>query len=443
MNDRIYPEEHDQAELTSVPDSSSGQIPMAVIPSEEKSATFSLKKTFTALQYPNYKLWFFGQMISLLGTWMQATAQGFLVFELTKSPVYLGYVGFAYGVPTWLFTLYGGVLADRIPRRKMLIITQSVMMVLAAILATLTFSGLVQPWHIIILAFLLGTANAFDAPSRQAFVNELVDKKDLTNAIALNATMFNVATATGPAIAGGTYALFGPAWCFTINAISFIGVIVALLMMNIKNEISYVRNGKSPVHELKEGLKYVLHHKIIRTMIMMVGVVSLFGISFATLLPAWAVKVLHGDATTNGLLQSGRGIGALISALIIASLGRFHFRGKLWTAGSLIFPTMMFIFAFMRLFPLSFILMIGIGFGLILVFNLANAMVQTLVEDSLRGRVMGIYTFIFFGFMPIGSLLMGTLAEYFSEPIAVITGAITTFVCSIIVYLTVPQIRKH
>ena len=180
---------------------------------------FSLRRTFTALKYPNYRLWFWGQMISMLGTWMQITAQGFLIYDITRSPVYLGYVGFASGLPTWVFMLYGGVIADRFSRRKILVITQSIMMALAAILAILTFTSLVQPWHIIVLAFLLGTANAFDAPSRVSFVNELVDKPDLTNAIALNSTMFNTATATGPAIAGIAYAVAGPAWCFTINAV--------------------------------------------------------------------------------------------------------------------------------------------------------------------------------------------------------------------------------
>jgi MFS family permease len=171
------------------------------------------ERTFAALRYPNYRLWFQGQIVSLFGTWMQTTAQGFLVFELTHSPAYLGYVGFAAGVPAWLLTLYGGVIADRVPRRTLMTITQTAMMSFAFILAALTFLHIVQPWHILVLSFLLGTANSFDAPARQAFVGEMVDREDLTNAIALNATMFHTATAIGPAVAGATYALFGPAWC--------------------------------------------------------------------------------------------------------------------------------------------------------------------------------------------------------------------------------------
>jgi MFS family permease len=413
------------------------QIPL------EKPKTLSFRNTFTALKSRNYRLWFWGQMISLLGTWMQATAQGFLVFQLTQSPVYLGYVGFAYGIPTWIFMLYGGVIADRVQRRNVLVITQSTMMFFAVVLAVLTFTHVVLPWHIIVLAFCLGIANAFDAPSRQAFVNELVPRDDLTNAIALNATMFNTATAIGPAVAGITYALFGPAWCFTINAVSFIGVITALLMMKIKNINNKFHPERSTFADLKEGIRYVAHHRIIRTLTLLVGIISLFGISFATLIPAWAVNILHGDATTNGLLQSFRGLGALTSALLIASLGRFKFKGKLLTIGSFVFPAFLFIFSFMRWLPLSLLFLLAIGFSQILVFNLSNALVQTLVDDNLRGRVMGVYTFVFFGLMPLGSLLMGFLAENFSEPGAVIIGSIVTFAAAVIIYFSVPKLRTQ
>ncbi|RPI14439.1 MAG: MFS transporter [Ignavibacteriae bacterium] len=400
-----------------------------------------LRRTFTALRYRNYRLWFWGQMTSLLGTWMQITAQGFLIYELTHSPVFLGYVGFAAGIPSWLFMLYGGVIADRFPKRDILLITQVVMMVLAAILAVFTFLNIIQPWEIVVLAFLLGITNAFDAPSRQAFVNELVDREDLTNAIALNSTMFNTATATGPAIAGITYALFGPAWCFTINAVSFIGIIIALRKMKMKEFVPRKRN-RSTFEELKEGVHYVFTHPVIRTIVILVGIISVFGLSFATLLPAWAVKILGGDATTNGFLQSARGVGALSSALFIASLGRFKFKGKLLTIGSFGFPALLVVFSFIHWLPFSLLALIGLGASLILVFNIANALIQTLVTDDLRGRVMGVYTFTFFGFMPIGSLIMGTLAEHFGEPTAVITGAIVTLSVAISIFIFMPSIRK-
>ena len=305
------------------------------------------QQTFAAFKYRNYRLWFGGQLFSLFGTWMQTTAQGFLVYQLTNSPAYLGYVAFASGLPTWLFTLYGGVIADRMSRRTLMVVTQSAMLVLAFILAALTFTGLVQPWHIVVLAFLLGIANAFDAPARQAFVLEMVEREDLTNAIALNATMFNAATAVGPAVAGVTYAAFGPAWCFTLNGVSFIAIIVALLMMRIRPQAARARR-VSAASDLMEGLRYVVAQPVIRALIGLVGVLSLFGVALFTLMPAWAVEVLSGDAATLGWLQSARGAGALIGALLLASLGRFKFKGKLLTAGTILFPLTLLIFALIR-----------------------------------------------------------------------------------------------
>ena len=286
----------------------------------------SAKDTFASLRHPNYRLWFFGQMVSLIGTWMQSTAQAFLMYELTRSPTYLGYIGFAAGVPTWLFMLYGGLIADRMPRRTLLVITQTSMMLLAFLIAGLTFSGLIQPWHIILIAFCLGIANAFDAPARQAFVLEMVSREDLPNAIALNSTMFNLGTSIGPAAGGMIYALVGPAWCFTINAISFLAVIAALLLMKLKQIPQQVWQS-SALQEIKSGIHYVATQSIVRTIVINLGIVSLFGMGFVTLMPAWAVKILGGDATTNGLLQSARGIGAFIGALMTAALSRHMMRG--------------------------------------------------------------------------------------------------------------------
>src|SRR5689334_14876397 len=224
----------------------------------------SVQQTFAALKYRNYRLWFNGQLVSLFGTWMQATAQGYLVFQLTQSPAYLGYVGFAAGVPAWVFTLYGGVIADRMSRRTLMLITQTAMMLLAFVLAGLVFAGVAQPWQIIALAFLLGVANAFDGPARLAFVVELVEREDLTNAIALNATMFNLASATGPAMAGLAYALVGPGWCFMLNGLSFLAVIWALLRMRLEPRPPKARRG-STWADLGEGLRYILGERTIRT----------------------------------------------------------------------------------------------------------------------------------------------------------------------------------
>lgn len=407
---------------------------------ESAPRRLSARQTFAALRHRNYRLWFTGQLVSLFGTWMQTTAQGFLVFQLTSSPVYLGYVGFAAGVPAWLFTLYGGVVADRVSRRTLLLITQTTMMLLAFALAALVFAGLVQPWQIVALAFGLGIANAFDAPARLAFVSELVEREDLTNAIALNSTMFNLATATGPAIAGLAYALIGPAWCFMLNGLSFLAVIAALLRMRIVPRPHAPRRA-SAWTELRAGMRYLAAQKAVRTLIALVGATSLFGISFATLFPAWAVDVLGGDATTNGLLLSARGLGSLLGALAIASLGRFDYKGRLLTAGTFAFPALLLIFALVHWLPLALIVLVGVGVAAIMVMNLANALVQTLVPDDLRGRVMSVYSMTFFGLMPLGALWIGAVAEYASPALAVILGALALFCVAALAWLFAPRIR--
>ena len=402
---------------------------------------FSWKHTFAALKYPNYKLWFIGQIISLFGTWMQTTAEGFLIFELTHSPLYLGYVGFATGIPSWFFMFYGGVVADRLPRRTVIVATQTAMMLLALILAVLTFTHTVQAWHIIALAFVLGIANAFDAPARQAFLLELVDKENIVNAIALNSTMFNSARVLGPAVAGVVYAMFGPAWCFTFNGISFIGVIIALKKMEFKNTYTIAKT-KSAFADVKEGLHYAITQPMIRTLIILVAVINLFGISFVTLIPAWAVTVLHGDATTNGIMQSARGIGVLATALFIATLGSSKYTYRLLTFGIFSFPVVLLLFASVHWLPASLLALVGTGGAIILIFNLSNAIIQNLVSDSLRGRVMSVYTFTSFGFLPIGALFIGVLADHLGEPLAVSICAGITLIFSILAWLYIHKIEK-
>jgi MFS family permease len=401
---------------------------------------FKLGQTFIAFRHRNYRLWFIGQLVSLIGTWMQNTAQGYLIFELTRSPVYLGYVGFAAGVPSWLFMLYGGVIADRMPRRKLLILAQSAMMILAVILSSLTFSQLIQPWHIILLAFGLGIATAFDAPARQAFVVEMVPREDLTNAIALNSSMFNLATVVGPAVAGVTYAVVGPAWCFTINAVSFIAVIIALSLMQLAGTAAR-RRTTAALADLTEGIRYTAGNVIIRTLVIVAAVVSIFSLGYMTLVPAWAVNVLGGDATTNGWLQSARGVGALSGALLIATLGRFKFRGKLLTLSTFVFPILLFVFAQVRWLPFSLLAMAGVGWGFMVLFNLANTLIQTLVSDELRGRVVSIYTLSFFGLMPVGALLTGAVAEAIGEPTTLVLSAIISLSFAVLLWLFVPQLR--
>lgn len=401
----------------------------------------SVKNTFSALKYPNYRLWFIGQLVSLVGTWMQTTAQGYLVFELTRSPAFLGYVSFAAGMPAWMFTLYAGVISDRMSRRTLLVITQTAMMLLALILAALVFTGAVQPWHIVLLAMLLGIANAFDAPARQAFVVELVSREDMTNAIALNSTMFNSGTVVGPAVAGIVYALVGPAWCFTINGLTFLAVIAALLLMKLEPIVAPPPK-TSTLIQLKDGISFVRANKIVALLVANMSVVSMFGMSMMTLIPAWAVTILKGDVTTNGILLSARGLGALLGALMVASLSRHGLKGRLWTIGSVAMPAALLLFALLHWLPLSLLLLVLLGWSFMLVANTSNALVQTQVPDELRGRVMSIYTLTFFGAMPLGSLLIGELADRLTEPLALMISAAMLFIVAALIWARAPGIRK-
>ena len=402
---------------------------------------FNLQETFLSLRYPNYRLWFIGQLVSLVGTWMQSAAQGYLIYELTQSPAYLGYVSFASGLPSWIFTLYAGAIADRIPRRMLLTITQTGMMILAFILAALTFTNLVQPWHIIVLAFLLGIANAFDAPARQAFVVELVDRDALTNAIAVNSTMFTSAIVVGPAAGGLAYAAVGPEWCFVLNGISFLAVIAALLMMRLA-PMQRIPRKATAWHEILDGLRYVWQDDRLRMLISNIGITTLFGLSIATLIPLWAVDILGGDAKTNGFLLSARGLGSLLGALMIASMSRRQFRGKMWTIASFALPLMMIVFAGVRSVPLALLIMAGNGWAFISLNNTTNAMVQSQVPDELRGRVMGIYTLVFFGSFPIGSLVAGNLADLVSAPTTLIIFAAILLLFAVYVFWRKPEMRK-
>lgn len=400
-----------------------------------------LRRAFAALAHPNYRLWFFGQLVSMFGFWMQGTAQGFLVWELTRDPAYLGYVAFAAGAPSWLFMLWGGLLADRFPRRSILIVTQTVMMALAVVLTVLTFGGAIRPWHILALSFGLGVANAFDAPARMAFVMELIPRADVTNAIALNSTLFNVAVAIGPGVSGAVYAAVGPAWCFAVNAATFLPVIEALRRMRLPPHRPAPR-GSSTLADLREGLRYVRGHALIRTLIAAIGMIALFGWAFITLLPAWASAVLGGDAVTHGWLHSARGIGALASALVIAFLGERLCRGRWVSTALFAFPAVVLLFSYVRGLLPALAVIAAAGFALIVLFNLINSLIQTELEDRLRGRVMSVYTLTFFGLVPIGALLAGRVAAWLGEPTTVALSAAPLLLFAALVLPIVPAVRK-
>jgi MFS family permease len=304
----------------------------------------------------------------------------------------------------------------------------------------LTFSGRVQPWHIIVLAFLLGVANAFDAPARQSFTIELVEREDLTNAIALNATMFNAATIVGPAVGGIVYALAGAAWCFVVNGVSFVAVIAALAMMKLGP-------GRLPANGaasggLRQGLRYVASAKTVRGLMACLGAFAFFGIGIVTLIPAWSVEVLDGNAATNGLLLSARGIGSLIAGLMIAALGRYQIKGKLLTLGSFAMGLMLLAFAATNLLPFSMLAIAGVGWGFMLIVNTINALVQSRVPDELRGRVMGIYTLVFFGMIPIGSLLAGIAAAELGVPATAALWAVLQLVVASLLWFRWPGLRR-
>jgi len=322
-------------------------------------------------------------------------------------------------------------------------ITQGSMMVLAFILAALTFTDLIQAWHIIILALLLGTANAFDAPGRQSFVIDLVPKQELTNAIALNSSVFNLGTIIGPSVAGLVYAWLGPGWCFTINGISFIAVLIALSLMRIAPREPVKLPERSLLRNLTEGLRYSFKDENIRVMLVMLTASAVFGFGLLTLMPAWATHVLGGDVRTNGLLLSARGVGSLIGALMIAYLGALVIRGRLWTVGTLVMPIALGIFALFRVLPVSLLMLVVMGWSLMSVVNLTNALIQTHIPDELRGRVMSVYILLFMGGFPIGALIAGWLASITSEAVTVFTFACILLVVAVFVQLRQPSIRQY
>lgn len=426
------------ASLPPPPGTDAAAGPLELMPED---APPGWRRTFASLRHRDYRLWFGGQLVSLFGTWMQSTALGYLVFELTGSSSYLGYVAFASGMPSWLFMLYAGTLADRLDRRRLLLVTQAAMLALSAVLAGLTFGEWVRPWHLLAFGFGLGTANAFDAPVRQAIVPDLVGRRDVTNAVALNSLMFNSATTLGPAVGGAIYAAVGPGWCFSINAVSFLAVLGALLRM--RPTPGAPAGAAEPARRaLREGLRYVAGRRTLLVLILFALVVTVFGFSFLNLLPAWAVRVLRGDATTNGWLQSSRGLGALVAALAVASLGRFRFRGRLFTVGSVALPLALLAFAVTRTPAASCAALCAYGAALVLVFSLANALLQTLSDDAFRGRVMGIYSFAFFGFLPLGALGVGAAADKVGEPLTVAAGAGVVLLAAVGIAACYPALRR-
>jgi MFS family permease len=401
-----------------------------------------LSKMFRSLQYRNYRLFFSGQSISLIGTWMQRIAMPWLVYHMTGSALLLGIVSFAGQIPTFLLAPVAGVLTDRLNKYRVLLVTQVVSMTEAFILAWLSLSGVIQIWHIVVLSIILGCTNAFDVQSRQAFIIDMVGKKkDLGNAIALNSLMFNGARLIGPSIAGIMLASTSEGVCFLLNAISYLFVIVSLLMMKI--DVKTVTRKKSEIfRELKDGLKYTFGFSPIKHLIYLLGLVSLMGMSYSVLMPVFAKEVLQGGSNTYGYLMSAAGFGALIGALYLASRETVLKLGRLVPAAAILFGSGLILFSISRWFPLSVILMVFVGMGLMLQTASSNTILQTITDDHMRGRVMSFYTMAIMGTAPFGSLLAGGCAKLIGTPNTIFAGGIVSIIGALVFLRKLPELKK-
>jgi len=392
-----------------------------------------------ALRHRNFQLFFSGQLISLIGTWMQSVAQSWLVYRLTGSALLLGSVGFASQIPVFLFAPLGGITADRINRRHIVISTQMASMLLAFVLAALTLSHRVQVWHVFVLASLLGVVNAFDIPGRQSFLVEMVGKEDLMNAIALNSSMFNGARVIGPAIAGILVARIGEGWCFFANAVSYIAVIIGLLLMRVHSPVRAAM--ASPLEHMMEGFRFVDRTAPIKALLLLLGLVSLVGMPYVVLMPIFADQILHGGARGLGILMGATGVGALFGALTLAfregvkGLGRW----VAWCCAG--FGASLAVFALSHTFWLSVLLLLPVGYTMMLQMACSNTLIQVMVPDALRGRVMAVYSMMFMGMAPIGALLGGVSADHLGAPRTVAIGGLACLLGAGWFALHLPKIR--
>ncbi len=401
-----------------------------------------LSLIFRALSSRNYRLFFGGQGISLIGTWMQQIAMSWLVYRMTNSPFLLGLIGFSSQICSLFFSPFAGVISDRWNRHRILVVTQSLAMIQAFVLSVLTLTGVVTVLHLIILALFLGFVNAFDMPTRQAFVVEMVEKReDLANAIALNSFLFNSARLVGPSIAGVLISILGEGMCFLLNALSFLAVIVALLAMKLtyhKKEIQETRI----FQEFKEGLIYGLGFPPIRSILLFLGWISLIGTANTTLMPVFAKKILHGGPQTYGFLMAAMGAGAIIGAIFLASRRSVLGLGRVIVIASGIFGIGLISFSLSHSLWLSFSVLLLVGFGMMVHMASSNTILQTMVDDDKRGRVMSLYVMAFMGMAPLGSLAGGSLADLIGAPYTLAIGGASCLLGSFIFTKKLPMIRK-
>jgi MFS family permease len=402
----------------------------------------NFKAIFRSFQYRNYRLFFGGQSISLIGTWIQRIATPWLVYHLTGSVLLLGVVGFVGQIPTFIIAPFGGVLTDRWNKHRLLIATQVAAMFQAFLLALLYLTNTLEVWHIIALSAFLGIVNAFDVPVRQSFVIEMVEKKeDLGNAIALNSSMVNGARLLGPSIAGMLIAFTGEGICFLLNGLSYIFVIVSLLMMNVTPK-ERAKKDSRVLKELKEGFAYAFGFPPIKHTILLLAIVSFMGMSYTVLMPVFAKEILHGGSHTFGFLMGASGLGALSGALYLASRKSVVGLSKLIPLATTIFGLGLIAFSFSRFFPLSLLLMVFVGFGMMMQMASSNTILQTIVDDDKRGRVMSLYTMAFMGTAPFGSILFGWLANIIGTPNTLIIGGTICILGAALFTYKLPKIRQ-
>jgi len=393
-----------------------------------------------ALRHRNFQLFFAGQLISLIGTWMQTVAQSWLVYRMTGSALLLGTVGFASQFPVFIMAPLGGIVADRHKRQRVVIGTQTTSMILAAILAVLTITGRVQVWQIMVIAAGLGVVNAFDIPARQAFLIDMVGREDLMNAIALNSSMFNGARIIGPAIAGILVASIGEGWCFFANAVSYIAVIVGLLLMRIEHPANLGNSG-SPLENILEGFAFARNTAPIRAILLLLGLVSFVGMPYAVLMPVFADQILHGGARGLGILMGATGVGALLGAASLAARVGVKGLGKQIAICAGGFGVSLILFSCSRIFWLSTVLLLPVGFSMMLQMASSNTLIQAMTPDHLRGRIMAVYSMMFMGVAPFGAFFAGALAHRLGAPWTVALGGVACIVGAVAFGTHLPSIR--
>jgi len=401
-----------------------------------------LKAIFRALNHRNFRLFFGGQGISLIGTWMQQVAMSWLVYRMTHSAFLLGVAGFLGLIPIFLLAPFSDVLSDRLNRHRILVITQTLAMIQAFVLAILDLTGTIDVWHLIMLILFLGFVNAFDAPARQSFVVDMVEKKeDLSNAIALNSFLFNGARLVGPSIGGIVISILGEGMCFFINGLSFLAVIVALLAMKIRFRKRETQ--KTQVWQgLKEGFTYAFGFAPIRFILFLLGLVSLMGMPYTVLMPIFVKDILHGGPHTLGFLMAASGMGAVAGAIYLASRKSVLGLGRIIVTASIIFGSGLITFSLSHVLFFSLLILVFTGFGMMVQMASSNTILQTIVEEDKRGRVMSFYTMAFMGMAPFGSLLAGSVASKIGAPNTLIIGGASCIVGAFMFGKKLPLIRK-